>query len=129
MGGGYNGAWAAAAAAAVAPADPLARFAVYSAVSLAGAAALGLLSMAVESAAFAGYKWLERQGLIERLIPDKEQTVRRRRAAAAATAAAAAARQPAAASIQDQRVHWDVCLQSCGAGSSRWRPAQNDSRH
>lgn len=56
------------------PADPLARFLASAAVSLAGAAAFGGVSMAVETAAFRGYKFLERQGLIERLTP-KETTV------------------------------------------------------
>ena len=68
----YSG-WAAASDA-LFPSEPLPRFLASAAVSLAGAAAFGGVSMAVETAAFRGYKFLERQGLIERLTP-KETTV------------------------------------------------------
>lgn len=59
----------------VIPQDPLQRFLVFSVISLVGAAFFGLISSMVETATFTGYKFLERQGLIERLIP-KDTTVR-----------------------------------------------------
>ncbi|KAI8476128.1 MAG: hypothetical protein J3K34DRAFT_516802 [Monoraphidium minutum] len=66
MAGAYTGlasAWDAAL-----PADPWMRFAACSAASGAGAVLFALVSMVTESAAFAGYRYLERQGLIERLV-------------------------------------------------------------
>jgi hypothetical protein len=60
----------------LAPADPLARLAVFAAVSLVGSALFGLVSVVIESAAYQGYRFLERQGLIDRLVPGAEPTVR-----------------------------------------------------
>jgi hypothetical protein len=84
--GGPNSATAAAAAALAVldrwapPSAPLAqRFTALAAVALAGAFALACLSCAYETVAFRGYRLLERWGLIDRLVPSKEPTVRRPR--------------------------------------------------
>jgi hypothetical protein len=60
----------------VPPDVPLARFALFALAALVGSTALAAFSMLYETAAFAGYTFLECNGLIERLVPSKPATVR-----------------------------------------------------